>query len=58
MSLPDEFNCLWREKCPLAGICRHVVSEDVTLFYTTTTRVGKECPYFVEDKSEPEGEGN
>ena len=56
MSLPDEFNCLWRKECPLAGICRHVVREDVTLLYTTITRVGKECPYFVEDHPKEEDE--
>jgi len=51
---PDIALCVWRKECPLAGICYRVLAEpdEVRQNYFAPSKLGKECPYFIEDKKE------
>jgi hypothetical protein len=47
---PEISLCVWRHECPLAGICYRVLAEpdEWNQSYFAPSKLGKDCPYFIE----------
>ena len=56
---PDISLCVWRKECPLAGICYRILAEpdEVRQSYFAPPKLGKDCPYFIEEKPKEKDNG-